>query len=260
MLVVTTGCLSQEDRDRAAVAAQIHDQVVHGLSVSDALAAVTDFRDLAEPSEELRELFAEQSAVPRLVAAERDRAVLAVWRRAEAGPEPFNANRTAVGAACVELTRTATGVQAVASDCPRPLRPEAPDAETVGWTPGDDAVAATGQVAASLGEEVRWMLFRNDDATAPRTQARDADDIASALSRGARDLGSAERRFEVATSEWSEGADTVTAAVLITAEVSDPTDAEGTVTATCRYALEADLTIASADGHHNWQPLELVGC
>lgn len=264
LLLSSTGCATQEDRDRAAVAKQIPNEFVPALSSSKEIGALTDLRDLENPGGELLEFFDNHSSVPRVIEAEPDRALLAVWRTAQAGAEPFNANRSATASACVELQRTTEGLQAEIVDCPGSLTEYAPRAEpaygAVSWARNAEAVAQTSYAAAALGLEIRWLVFENEDGTQPRTEERSARSVENALDKRAKTLGNHVLRIHVETTDFAQDDEMVTGTLVVTAEVPDPTDAAGTVTATCRYAMEAVLAITSSEGNENWSPIRQTWC
>ncbi|MET0873062.1 MAG: hypothetical protein ABWX89_12095, partial [Paeniglutamicibacter terrestris] len=262
LLLVSTGCATQEDRDRAAVAKQIANEFVPALASSKVIGALTDLRDMESPGAELQEFFNNHVSVPRVIEAEPDRALLAVWRTAQAGAEPFNANRSATASACVELQRTTEGIQAEIVDCPGSLPESAPRSEpaygAVSWARNAEAIAQTSYAAAELGLEIRWLIFENEDGTEPRTEERSARSVENALDDRAKTLGNHLLRVHVETTDFAQDEEMVTGTLLVTAEVPDPTDAAGTVTATCRYAVEADLAITTSEGNENWSPIRLA--
>lgn len=264
LLLATTGCASQEDRDRAAVTRQIQNQVVPALSSSEELGGLTDLRDLQRPNEELRELFDNLFSTPRVIEAESDRAVLAIWRTARAGAEPFNANRSATASACIEIRRTTEGVRAGMLDCPHQLREHEPLRTPVygpeTWARNAEAVAETSYTASSLGQEIRWLLFGNGDGTEPRTEQRSARFFEAALRDRAKSRNNHITRVQVETTDFTQHGETVRGTLVINAEVPDATDVAGTVSATCRYTVEADLTITSAAGNENWIPVRYASC
>lgn len=264
LLLSATGCAFQEDRDRAAVAQQIRNQVVPALSSSKEIGALTDLRDLEKPNGKLQQFFDNHSSVPRVIEAEPDRALLAIWRTAPAGAEPFNANRSATASACVELQRTTEGTHPEIVDCPGSLTEYEPHGEPVygpvTWARNAEAVAHTSFAAAELGQEIRWLVFENEDGTQPRTEERSDRSVEKALDERAESLGSSVLRVHVETTDFAQDDEMVTGTLVIAAEVPDPTDEAGTVTATCRYAVEADLAITSSDGNENWIPIRHAWC
>lgn len=259
-MLLASGCLSQEARDRAAVTEQIRAQVVPALETDEDVAGLKDLRDLERPNGKIQALLEGLSSVPRVIEADQDRALLAIWRTAAPTAEPFNANRTATGRACVEITRSASGMAVRILNCPNTLREVPPSSKNGNWSGDAEAVAGASHAASSLGEEVRWTLFRNDDATAPRTTPRSAKGIAKTLEARARALDNPDSRITVTRTPLIERNGTVTGKFRITAQVPDPTDEAGTVTASCRYALEADLSITSSTGHENWKPVRHLSC
>lgn len=264
LLLSATGCASQEDRDRAAVAKQIRDVVVPILASNEELGALTDLRGVERPNEAIRTLFDNLRSTPRVIEAKPDRALLAIWRTAQSGPEPFNANRSATANACVELLRTAEGLQAGVVDCPRPLTEHEPLGEPaygpVTWARNAEAVAQTSNAASELGREIRWLVFENEDGSKPRTEERIARSIENALDERAATIGNHLLRVRVNTTDFTQEGQMVAGTLVVTAEVPDATDTEGTVTATCRYAVEADLSITSSEGNENWIPVRYLSC
>lgn len=260
LLLTATGCASQENRDRTAVAQQIRNEVMPSLSSSEELGALTDLQDLERPNEALRTRFDNLQSTPRVIEAEPDRALLAIWRTSRAGAEPFNANRSATASACVELHRTAGGMQAEVVDCPGSLTDYEPLGEPiygpVTWARNAEAVAQTSSAAYELGQQIRWLVFDNEDGTGPRTEKRSARSIENALDERAESIGNHLLRVHVETTDFTQDNEMVTGTLVITAEVPDPTDKAGTVTATCRYAVEADLAITSSEGNENWIPVK----
>ncbi|MDN5724885.1 MAG: hypothetical protein L0G99_02985 [Propionibacteriales bacterium] len=251
--LLTAACGSQEAADRRAVTSQL-EQEVPILTRDAAWQEVTDLRRLASPSQSIRADLATGDTVYRVITAEPMRAEIVLWRRAAPGAEPFNANRVSVGRTCAEVIRTVGRITSAVIPCPVDPPDGVPDAEAPMWDRNANARARLAGAAEEVGFEVKWMLFRNDDATQPRTQPRTAADIRAAIGR----VDAPETKIIIG--EATERDDQIRGTFGVTATAGDAVDATRTATLTGCFAVAVDLTWTSYDGHENWNPANPTPC
>lgn len=251
-LALATGCSSQSGDQRVVSQRLLKDLTGQGGGVAGWVTA--DLNKLATPSQQVRETLKNSNTVYRVIEVTPDAALLAFWRTAPPGPEPFSRNKVALGRTCVRVQKTNGEPTVVAADCPGELADEIPSSDIGVWGRDAEAVEVCAIVAAAISDEVRWTLFRNDDATEPRTQVRNTDSITAAIEKA--NLPSQGPTSAKITVERAQRVGSiVTVHVRVDGTAIDATDTARTVTAIRRYIVRADLSIHSANGHENWVPV-----
>ena len=113
-LALATGCSSQSDDQRT-----VSQQLLKDLKGKDGGVsgwATAPLNKLATPSQRVRETLKNTNTVYRTISVAPDGALLAFWRVAAPGPEPFNRNKVALGSTCVRVQKTNGEPTVVAAD------------------------------------------------------------------------------------------------------------------------------------------------
>ncbi|MBE7372872.1 hypothetical protein [Dermacoccus barathri] len=249
-LALATGCSSQSGDERIVSQRLLKDLTGQGGGVPWWAAA--DLNKLATPSQQVREALKNMNSVYRVIEVDQEGALLAFWRVNAPGPEPFNRNRVALGSTCVRLQKTKGEPAVVAADCPGELADKMPSADIDGWGRDAEAVGVCAMVAAQISDEVRWTLFYNDDATAPRTQVRNTDSIIAAIKKANQLFLDGPTSAKITVERAQRIGSAVTIHVRVDGTAIDATDNARNVTATRRYLVRADVSIHSANGYQNW--------
>lgn len=257
VLVATllSGC-SGADADRWTVSRRLRAEAP---SLAHGFRDVRDLRQLTEPSAVAREFFERQSMVYRVIEASPDSAVLAVWIRAAPAAEPFNRNRTAVGSTCVSVVRTAEDVVTQAIACPHRLADDLPAWEAAYWGRDAESRAAVDSVREDLSFALWWALARNADGTQPRTESRNADDLAAVIDQVGRDRRGGPEPATIEVIDLVEQAGAARGRVRVGATARDLTRVGATTVATGCFDVEVDLTARPAD-RQTWYAVRPAPC
>lgn len=252
-LALAAGCSSQSGDQRVVSQRLLKDLTGQGGGVAGW--ATADLKKLSTPSQQVRETLKNSNTVYRVIEVTPDAALLAFWRTAPPGPEPFSRNKVALGRTCVRVQKTNGEPTVVAADCPGELADEIPSSDIGVWGRDAEAVEVCAIVAAAISDEVRWTLFRNDDATEPRTQVRNTGSITAAIEKANLPSPQGPTSAKITVERVQRVGSIVTVHVRVDGTAIDATDTARTVTAIRRYIVRADLSIHSANGHQNWVPV-----
>ncbi|WP_411720257.1 hypothetical protein [Mycetocola sp.] len=250
---------------RAEVSAELRESIPKIAEFSE-VATMADLREFNEPSADLRARFTSSGEVYRVIDSSIDRARIALWRIDVPGPGPgpfdpdpdrgFTAEELVVGTACASIERAGDTVTSAPFDCPHPLAARSPTTEVASWTRDAAAVWEVQLGASSLNQDVRWLLFHNDDGSQPRHESLDADAVVAVIKKAR--LSSADTSISVAVEDVAQEGSHITGLVRIAASAPEEVNTTKMSAATGCFVLDIDLQLQGQYGL--WEPLNSARC
>lgn len=235
MAVMLTGCISPSS-GAADVSAMMRQSLLPAIGMAAGLDQMLDWHDLNRPTAPLRKFFDSYQATYRVIEADTNAALLAVWRTGPPAGEPFNANRVATGTGCAALQRQSGTITSAVIDCPSPLAESQPSSTDISWGRDSEAMhQATVLIEGPVDQEVRWLMTKEADGSrrvAPRTM----EDVVTAV--GQAQLSDGEN---VVLSDVQQQGRLVTGVITARATGVDPVDTNLTVRAQACATMKVDL-------------------